>query len=78
MYRKRFYATQLMKLFFQTLMYLTLFISFFGLLSVTNYAILNLSRTAVVTMATFNQHSPSEILTYEIRYGCCYERTGYK
>ena len=53
MYRKRFYATQLMKLFFQTLMYLTLFVSFFGLLSVTNYAILNLSRTAVVTMATF-------------------------
>ena len=53
MYRKRFYATQLMKLAFQTLMYVTVFIAFFGLLSFTNPAILNLSRTAVVTMATF-------------------------
>ncbi len=53
MYRKRFYATQLMKLGFQSLMYLSLMAAFFGLLSITNYALLNLSRTSVVTLATF-------------------------
>lgn len=52
-HRKRFYVTQLMKLCLQALLYFSLFSSFFGLLSITNYAILNLSRTAVVTMATF-------------------------
>ena len=53
MRHKRFYATQLMKLGFQALLYITLFVVFFGLLAITNPAILNLSRTAVVTMATF-------------------------
>lgn len=53
MQRKRFYATQLMKLCFQALLYLSLFAAFFGMLSITNEAILNLSRTAGATMGTF-------------------------
>lgn len=53
MNHRRFYATQLMKLGFQSLMYITIFAAFFILLSITNEALLNLSRTAVVTMATF-------------------------
>lgn len=53
MQRKQFYATQLMKLSFQALMYLFLFLTYFGMLSITNSAILNLSRTAAATMATF-------------------------
>ena len=53
MQRKRFYATQLMKLGFQALMYILLFLTCFGMLSISNYAILNLSRTAAATMATF-------------------------
>lgn len=53
MQRKRFYATQLMKLFIQALLYIFLFAVYFGLLSITNIAILNLSRTAAATMATF-------------------------
>ncbi|MCI5956554.1 MAG: exopolysaccharide biosynthesis polyprenyl glycosylphosphotransferase [Clostridiales bacterium] len=53
MQRKRFYATQLMKLCFQVLLYIFLFVSFFGMLSITNEAILNLSRTAGTTIATF-------------------------
>lgn len=50
---KRFLSTQLMKLTFQTLLYVTLFISFFGLLSISNPQLLNLSRTAATTMAVF-------------------------
>lgn len=53
MERKHFYATQVMKLIFQALMYCLLFLSFFGMLSITNPAILNASRTAATTMATF-------------------------
>ena len=53
MQRKRFYATQLMKLCFQALLYASLFASFFGMLSITNEAILNITRTAGTTMATF-------------------------
>ena len=53
MQRKRFYATQLMKLGFQALMYIMLFLTYFCMLSITNYAIWNLSRTAAATMATF-------------------------
>ena len=53
MQRKRFYATQLMKLGMQALLYVSLFAAFFGMLSITNIAILNLSRTAAATMATF-------------------------
>ena len=53
MQRTRFYATQLMKLGFQALMYVMLFLAYFGMLSITNTAILNLSRTAATTMATF-------------------------
>lgn len=53
MQRKRFYATQLMKLCFQALLYVSLFVSFFGMLSITNEAILNITRTAGTTMATF-------------------------
>ena len=50
---KRFYTTQLMKLCFQALLYLLLFASFFGLLSISNPAMLSLSRTAATTIATF-------------------------
>ncbi|MDD3336729.1 MAG: sugar transferase [Eubacteriales bacterium] len=50
---KRFYSTQLMKLAFQSFLYFFLFISFFGLLSINNPQLLNLSRTAATTMATF-------------------------
>jgi len=53
MQRKRFYATQLMKLGMQAFLYIALFAAYFGMLSVTNIAILNLSRTAAATMATF-------------------------
>ncbi len=53
MRNKRFYSTQLMKLAFQILLYIFLFVTFFALLSITNPAILNLSRTAATTMATF-------------------------
>ncbi|MEF9878719.1 MAG: sugar transferase [Clostridia bacterium] len=53
MRNKRFYTTQLMKLSFQILLYVFLFVAFFVTLSITNTAILNLSRTAATTMATF-------------------------
>lgn len=54
MQRKRFYATQLMKLGFQALLYIFLFAAYFGMLSITNTALLNISRTAAATMATFS------------------------
>ncbi len=53
MQNKRFLLTQLMKLTFETLMYIAVFFSFFALLSITNPQIINLSRTAGITMATF-------------------------
>lgn len=53
MHGKRFYATQIMKLCFQSLLYIFLFLAFFLMLSITNSAILNISRTAATTMATF-------------------------
>ncbi len=54
MHNKRFLLTQFMKLSFQALMYVLLFVSFFALLSITNPQIINLSRTAGTTMATFS------------------------
>lgn len=53
MHNKRFLLTQLMKLSFQILLYGLLFFSFFSILSITNPQIINLSRTAATTMATF-------------------------
>lgn len=53
MHSKRFYMTHLMKLSFQVLLYLFLFLSFFSMLSITNAAILNISRTAGTTMSVF-------------------------
>ncbi|NLV59152.1 MAG: exopolysaccharide biosynthesis polyprenyl glycosylphosphotransferase [Clostridiales bacterium] len=53
MHNKRYVLTQLMKLTFQGLMYVSLFIAFFAILSRTNPQIINLSRTAATTMATF-------------------------
>lgn len=53
MRNKRYLLTQLMKLSFQSLMYIMLFLSFFAILSQTNPQIINLSRTAATTMATF-------------------------
>ena len=50
---KRFFATQTMKLCFQVLLYIFLFVSFFGMLSISNPALLNISRTAATTIATF-------------------------
>lgn len=49
----RFYTTQLMKLSFQLLMYVSLFAAFFGMLSINNAPLLNASRTAATTMVTF-------------------------
>lgn len=53
MHSKRFYMTHLMKLSFQVLLYVFLFLSFFSMLSITNAAILNISRTAGTTMSVF-------------------------
>lgn len=53
MHQSRFYRTQLTRLIFQTLLYISLFVSFFGLLSISNPQLLNLSRTAATTMGVF-------------------------
>lgn len=53
MQNRRFLFTQLMKITFQSLLYVLLFFSFFSVLSITNPQIINLSRTAATTMATF-------------------------
>lgn len=50
---KRFYSTQLMKLGLEFILYTLLFVAFFGMLSISNPQLLNLSRTAATTMATF-------------------------
>ncbi len=53
MHSNRFMGTQLMKITFQSLLYVFLFLSFFSALSITNPQIINISRTAATTMATF-------------------------
>ncbi|HNW86259.1 MAG TPA: exopolysaccharide biosynthesis polyprenyl glycosylphosphotransferase [Candidatus Limiplasma sp.] len=50
---RRYILSQVVKTVFQCLLYVTLFLSFFLPLSVTNPQIINLSRTAATTMATF-------------------------
>lgn len=50
---RRYLLSQVMKTVFQCLLYLSLFLSFFMLLSITNPQVINLSRTAATTMATF-------------------------
>ncbi len=50
---KRYVLSQVVKTVFQCLLYGFLFLTFFLLLSVTNPQIINLSRTAATTMATF-------------------------
>lgn len=50
---RRYLLSQVMKTVFQCLLYLSLFLAFFLLLSITNPQIINLSRTAATTMATF-------------------------
>ena len=50
---RRYILSQVVKTVFQCLLYVTLFLSFFLLLSITNPQIINLSRTAATTMATF-------------------------
>jgi hypothetical protein len=50
---RRYLLSQAMKTVFQCLLYVSLFVSFFFPLSVTNPQIINLSRTAATTMATF-------------------------
>ena len=47
MHRRRFYATQLMKLFFQAVLYISLFAVYIGILSIANAPLLRFSRTAV-------------------------------
>ena len=54
MHNKRFFLTQLMLLSFQILLYGTLFVCFFAILARTNPQIINFSRTAATTMATFS------------------------
>ena len=51
---KRYVLSQLMKTVFQFLLYVSMFLSFFLLLSITNPQIINMSRTAATTMATFS------------------------
>ncbi|MDD3214020.1 MAG: exopolysaccharide biosynthesis polyprenyl glycosylphosphotransferase, partial [Eubacteriales bacterium] len=50
---KRYVLSQVVKTVFQCLLYLSLFLTFFLLLSITNPQIINMSRTAATTMATF-------------------------
>jgi exopolysaccharide biosynthesis polyprenyl glycosylphosphotransferase len=50
---KRYVLSQVIKTVFQCLLYCTLFLAFFLPLSVTNPQIVNISRTAATTMATF-------------------------
>lgn len=50
---KRYVLSQVMKTVFQCLLYVSLFLTFFLLLSTTNPQVINLSRTAATTMATF-------------------------
>lgn len=50
---KRYVLSQVVKTLFQGLLYLSLFLTFFLLLSNNNPQIINLSRTAATTMATF-------------------------
>jgi len=65
MHNKRFFLTQLMLLSFQILLYGTLFFCFFAIFSRTNPQIVNLSRTAATTMATF----PIIMLLLRMVYG---------
>lgn len=53
MQKRRFYATQLMKLLFQVLLYVLLFTAFWAMLSITNIGLHTISRTAVTTAVTF-------------------------
>jgi len=51
--KKRYFQSQLVATIFQAALYLLVFVAFFLLLSVTNPQIINMSRTAAITMATF-------------------------
>jgi exopolysaccharide biosynthesis polyprenyl glycosylphosphotransferase len=51
--KKRYLLSQVIKTVFQCLLYVSLFIAFFLPLSTTNPQIINMSRTAATTMATF-------------------------
>ena len=51
--KQRYFKSQLMTAIFQAALYIFVFIAFFLLLSVTNPQIINMSRTAAITMATF-------------------------
>ncbi len=50
---KRYVLSQVVKTVFQCLLYVSLFLTFFLLMSITNPQVINLSRTAATTMATF-------------------------
>ena len=51
--KKQVFRSQLMTTVFQAALYVLVFLSFFLLLSITNPQIINMSRTAAITMATF-------------------------
>ena len=51
--KNRYFQSQLLATVFQSALYLFVFAAFFLLLSVTNPQIINMSRTAAITMATF-------------------------
>lgn len=53
MQKKRSYYNPLLRLIFQTLLYVSLFFIFFGLLSIGNPQLLKLSRTSVTTMGVY-------------------------
>ena len=50
---RQYIQSQLMKTVFQFLLYVSLFLTFFLLLSTNNPQIINMSRTAATMMATF-------------------------
>ena len=51
--KKRYLRSQLVTLFFQAMLYLSVFLSFFLMQAITNPQIIGYSRTAAITMATF-------------------------
>ena len=53
MQKKRSYYNPLLRLIFQTLLYVSLFFIFFGLLSIGNPQLLKLNRTSVTTMGVY-------------------------
>ena len=65
MQNRRFFFTQLTKMILQLLLYASLFVIFFSILSMNNPQMLNVSRTAAITLVTF----PVLMLLFSFVYG---------